>query len=106
MLNSEQVLKLIDAGFSADEVRGMFGAGETAEQPDTPEAEEQPDAAQDDAETSPEQPQTLTAEDVRNIVREQLKAAQQSANARTASRGGSEKPLTAEDVLRDLAKHF
>lgn len=109
----DDVLKLINAGFTADEVRAM-GAGEAVPDPaETPEEKQSADAApvadeapQEEPQTAPEQVQPMTAENVRKIVREQLKAAQQAANARSADRGGSEKPLTADDVIRELTKRL
>lgn len=110
----DDVLKLINAGFTADEVRAM-GAGADAV-PDPAELSEETQSAdaapvadeapQEEPEKAPEQVQFMTAEDVRRIVRAQLKAAEQAANARTADRGGQEKPLTADDVIRELTKRL
>lgn len=108
----DDVLKLINVGFTADEVRAM-GAGADAvpdpaeKEPDeTQTADAAPVAVDEAPQQEPEQVQFMTAEDVRKIVREQLKAAQQAANARSADRGGSEKPLTADDVIRELTKRL
>ena len=109
----DDVLKLINAGFTADEVRAM-GAGadavpDPAEQPEenqSADAAPVADEAPQEEPNAPEQVQIMTPEDVRRIVREQLKAAQQAANARSADRGGSEKPLTADDVIRELTKRL
>lgn len=112
----DDVLQLIRAGFTAEEVRQLCAndvqtaagmesepAEETTSADAAPVADEAP---QEEPEKAPEQVQFMTPEDVRKIVREQLKAAQQAANARSADRGGSEKPLTADDVIRELTKRL
>lgn len=105
------VLQLIRAGFTADEIRGMSAPETTPEtQPEQQDAPEAPAQGQDPepeapaAPEAPEQLELLTAADVKRIVAEQLKAATQAANARTAQRGPADQPKTAEDVLRELAK--
>lgn len=110
----DDVLKLINAGFTADEVRAMGAGADAVPDPaETPEEKQSADAApvadevpQEEPQTAPEQVQFMTPEDVRKIVREQLKAAQQAANARSADRGGHEKTLTADDVIRELTKRL
>ena len=112
----EDVLQLVRAGFTAEEVRQLCAndvqtaasmeaepAEETTSADAAPAADEAP---QEEPETAPEQVQFMTADDVRRIVRAQLKAAEQAANARTADRGGQEKPLTADDVIRELTKRL
>lgn len=103
MLTSEQALKLIDAGFTAAEVRAMYAGEQREPEPEeATEPEQTPDPEPEQA--PPEAPQALTAEDVRQIVADQLKLVQQTANARSADRTGGEAPKSVQDVLRDIVK--
>jgi len=101
------VLRLIDAGFTADEVRAMEAgevqqtqadtapAEEPAEEPAPAEAEAQADAA----------PAQTDDERIRALVLQTIKNLQQKDNARSAQRA-AEKPQTAEDIIRELSKHM
>lgn len=104
-MTTDQVLKLIEAGFTAEEIRGM-------EKPADPEPETQPEPEQEpepEPEKEPE-PETeskpLTAEDVKQIVADAMKAAQQAANRASARRDDEKPPMTAQDVIRQLAKQL
>ena len=93
----DEVLRLIDAGFTADEVRAMGGPQKDQEKP----AEDEKPAEK------PQGALAVSADDVRTIVAEQLKAALQKANARSAERtAGADKPKTAQDIIKELTKNM
>lgn len=107
-MQANEVLKLIDAGFTADEVRSMMkqeAPQETQEKAqDAPQEEPQKtdEAPQEAPQAAQDAPQVVTVEDVRKIVNAAIRAAQQTANAKTAERAAENKTLTAEDVLKSL----
>ena len=67
MANANELLKLIDAGFTADEIRAM---GLLAERPEDPALEPDPAPADPD----PEDPEPKTAAPVQDKVLEKLEA--------------------------------
>lgn len=72
----EKVLKLIDAGFSADDIRGMM---QPAEEPASPAltspVDPEPTAAPAETPAAAEAPETDILSAVKNIVAEQIAAA-------------------------------
>lgn len=108
-MTGEEVLKLLSAGFTADEIRGMMQPAQPApaqdpEPEDAPAAEPEP-ASEPEPEPQPEeQTRPLTADDVKKMVAAQIKAAQQAANARSASRPEESQQLTPEEVIKALVK--
>lgn len=107
------VLRLIEAGFTADEVRAMETGEVQQTQADTAPAEapaEEP-AAEAPADAAPAQSEAEHVRDVsdddhvRAIVMQTIRNLQQKDNARAAQRG-AEKPKTAEDIIRELSKHM
>ena len=108
-MQASEVLKLIDAGFTADEVRSMMhtqeapqATQEQAQEAPQEEPQQTDEAPQEAPHAAQDAPQAVTAEDVRRIVAAAIKAAQQTANAKTAERAAENKTLTAEDVIKSL----
>ena len=104
-MKTDDVLRLVAAGFTADEIRSMEAPAETQEAP--AEAQEAPaeDTTQEAPTETQEVPQTLTEDDVKRLIAAQLKQAQQAANARTAERD-SKPPQTAQDVLKHMMENY
>lgn len=100
------VLRLIEAGFTADEVRAME-TGEVQTQTDAAPAEEPAEEQEEaPAEASADAaPAQSDDERIRALVLQTIKNLQQKDNARSAQRG-AEKPKTAEDIIRELSKHM
>ena len=107
------VLRLIEAGFTADEVRAMESGEAQQTQADTVQAETlaEEQAAEVSADAAQAQSETEHVRDVsdddhvRALVLQTIKNLQQKDNARAAQRG-AEKPKTAEDIIRELSKHM
>ena len=115
MVTIKEALKLAAAGFTAEEIRQMTAGEPVQEQPapaaPEPEqepvpAEETPEPEQEPVQEEQETPAYLTADDARKLVESILKQSRQRENAQNAQRGLADKPATAQDVIRDLAKRL
>ena len=104
MVTIKEALTLAAAGFTAEEIRQMT-AGEPVQEQPAP-AEETPEPEQEPVQEEQETPAYLTADDARKLVESILKQSRQRENAQNAQRGLADKPATAQDVIRDLAKRL
>ena len=103
MVTIKEALALSAAGFTADEIRQMAAGTDPA--PAAPEPEQEPVPAEPEpAEDQPADPAYLTADEARKLVETLLKQSRQRENAQNAQRGSVDRPKTAQDVIRDLAK--
>lgn len=89
-MKASEVLKLIDQGFTADEIRAMEGAGD-------PEPKKDPEPAK---KTAAEQFTELFTGLTAKV--DQLTKAVQASNTRLASGGAAPEPETVEDIINGL----
>ena len=104
MVTIKEALALSAAGFTADEIRQMAAGTDPA--PAEPEPEQEPEPAEPEPakEDQPADSAYLTADEARKLVESLLKQSRQRENAQNAQRGSVDRPKTAQDVIRDLAK--
>lgn len=101
----EQIIKLSDIGFTADEIKQLSG-GETVTKPAEPTGETKP--AEPTGETKPAEPHTETkafSDTVNALMAEisGLKKTIQATNILNSS-AGQEKTETADDILKSFMK--
>lgn len=102
-MNAEEVLKLIDAGFSADEIRGMQQA---TPEPEKKEPENEPGAASDKQvpEPAPSPEVTKLTEEISKLT-DQIKTIQ-DANIKNANSGSSNVGDPVQDVIDSFLKEL
>lgn len=102
MLSGEQVLQLMQAGFTADEIRAYNGGPAPAAAENTDSGTIQSDVSNDETPAAPEPDPAITAltEAVKGL--QATVTAMQKANVKTASQPEPEKRRTAEDAIRNF----